>query len=423
MNFNEEFLYYVWKNKLFNKDKLKDADENYIEVIDTGTLNTDSGPDFFNAKVKINDTIWAGNVEIHINSSDWYRHLHNKNKAYDNVILHIVATDDKEVLRTDGTIIPTAVLYYDKTIYERYKYLVNTTQILPCASYIKDIDMFTLNSWLTVALYERLEEKTNLVKQIFKKTKNNWEETFYIIMAKAFGFKVNSLPFELLSKSLPLHILGKHKNNIFQIEALLFGQAGLLNEKYEEEDEYYNKLQKEYSFLQKKYNLAPTEGHLWKFMRLRPANFPTIRISQFAVLINKSNHLFSKVINSQNIKELQALFVIQSGIYWNNHYRFGKTSIERTKRLGKGAINNLIINTIIPILFIYGKEKDDEEIISKALGFLEELKAEKNYITKGWQDAGFEIKNAFFSQAVISLHNNYCSKNNCLNCRIGNKII
>jgi len=363
-------------------------------------------------------------MENHLRyQKNWYRHSHNTDKAYDNVILHIVAVDDKEILRTDGTIIPTAVLYYDKTIYERYKYLTNTNQSLPCASYIKDIDTFTINSWLTVVLYERLEEKTNLVKKIFSQTKNNWEETFYIIIAKAFGFKVNNLPFELLSKSLPLHVLGKHKNNIFQIEALLFGQAGLLNEKYEEEDEYYNKLQKEYSFLRKKYNLVPIQGHLWKFMRLRPANFPSLRISQFAVLINKSSHLFSKVINSQNINDIQSLFSVTSENYWTNHYRFGKTSIERKKRLGKGAINTIIINTVIPILFIYGKEKDDDRIISKALGFLEELKAEKNYITKDWQNAGFEIKNAFFSQALISLHNNYCSKNNCLNCRIGNKII
>lgn len=422
MNVSEEFLHYIWKNNLFENENFVDSDNNIIEVIDNGTHNQDSGPDFFNAKIKINETLWAGNIEIHINSSDWLKHGHHNNKAYDNVILHLVLNNDKDIYRTDGSKIQTAEITFDSKIHDRYKYLVNTKQALACSSFINEIDKFTVNSWLTVVLYQRLEEKTDYLKEILIQSKNNWEQTFYITISRAFGFKVNAQPFEMLAKSLDIKILGKHKNNLFQIEALLFGQAGLLNENIEH-DEYYKSLKKEYNFLRTKYSLTPMPAHLWKFMRMRPANFPTIRISQFAQLIKNSVHLFSKTVNSQSIDELLSLFKLSASEYWNTHYTFGKETKFRQKETGKETINNILINTIIPILFLYGKHQDNQHIIEKSLMYLENLQAENNSITKEWEQINFKIENAFFSQAVIGLNKNYCSKRRCLFCRIGNKII
>lgn len=315
----EEFLHYIWKNKLFNKEELLDANGNKIIVENTGLHNHDAGPDFFNAKIKIGDTTWAGNIEIHIKSSYWETHKHHTDKAYDNVILHIVLENDKDVFNTKGNKIQTCELKFNKSHLASYEGLINSENIIACNNYINDIDKFTLNSWLTALLIERIEQKTSELKQILKFTNNNWEEAFYISLAKAFGFKVNALPFELLAKSLPSIILAKNKNNLFQIEALLFGQAGMLK-KLNINDAYFSSLKKEYNFLKAKYKLKSIDPHLWKFLRIRPANFPTIRISQFAHLIYKSSHLFSKIIKESDTKKIMQLFNIEASIYWQTHY-------------------------------------------------------------------------------------------------------
>jgi hypothetical protein len=422
MKLSEEFLYYVWQNKLFFKEDFYDSDGNKIEVIETGKRNTDSGPDFFYSKIKIDDTLWAGNVEIHINSSDWNKHGHSSDKSFDNVILHIVINKDSETYRTNGEKIPVAVLKFDNSHFERYRLLVSKNGTIPCFDFIKDIDSFVINSWLSALLYERLENKTEYVREISTQTKNNKEETFYILTAKAFGFNVNGLPFELLAKSLPLNILAKHKSNLFQIEALLFGQSGLLSE-IDCEDEYFKNLKKEYQFLKTKYSLKEIDGSIWKFMRMRPANFPTIRISQFANLVFLSSHLYSKILEAESIEKLENYFQIKASEYWDTHYTFGKLSDKKIKHFGNSAIKNLIINTIIPTLFIFGKDSGNEEISEKAITFLENSKTESNNIITEWEKTGVTIKSAFDSQAIIHLYKNYCQNKKCLNCRIGQKII
>lgn len=422
MKLSEEFLYYVWQNKLFFKEDFYDSDGNKIEVIETGKRNTDSGPDFFYSKIKIDDTLWAGNVEIHINSSDWNKHRHSSDKSFDNVILHIVINKDSETYRTNGEKIPVAVLKFDNSHFERYRLLVSKNGTIPCFDFIKDIDSFVINSWLSALLYERLENKTEYVREISTQTKNNKEETFYILTAKAFGFNVNGLPFELLAKSLPLNILAKHKSNLFQIEALLFGQSGLLSE-IDCEDEYFKNLKKEYQFLKTKYSLKEIDGSIWKFMRMRPANFPTIRISQFANLVFLSSHLYSKILEAESIEKLENYFQIKASEYWDTHYTFGKLSDKKIKHFGNSAIKNLIINTIIPTLFIFGKDSGNEEISEKAITFLENSKTESNNIITEWEKTGVTIKSAFDSQAIIHLYKNYCQNKKCLNCRIGQKII
>ncbi len=417
----EFFLHYIWKNKLFDKD-LKDVNNNAVTVLSTGIQNTDAGPDFFNAKIKIADTVWAGNIEIHKKASDWYKHKHHEDKAYNNVILHIVAENDRETRTQDNKIIPNLVLPFDSELYAHYLSLIKTEQSIVCKDYIKQIDRFYLNNWLSNLLVERAEQKTDFAKILLEFKTKNWEELCYIMTARAFGFKVNALPFELLAKSLPSIILAKHKNNLFQIEALLFGQAGMLSDN-KIQDDYYLQLQKEYQFLKNKYSLQTGDAHLWKFLRIRPSNFPTVRIAQFADLIFKSSHLFSKVLEAQKVSELEKLFNISASDYWQTHYKFGKKSSSKTKQLGKAGIYSIIINTVIPILLLYGKEKNNPEITEQALMFLENIKAEKNNITKKWENIGIDIKNAYFSQSFIQLYNEYCIKKRCLDCRIGHQII
>jgi len=417
-NINEYFLHYIWKNKLFDTENLIDDEGHQIEIRSVGLHNTDAGPDFFNAKIKIGDTVWAGNVEIHVNSSDWYKHNHHTDKAYNNVILQVVAQNDKEIFTQDKKKIPSLILKYDDQLLKKYSELSGNKENIFCRNFIARVDKFYLNNWLTNLLIERAEQKTRFVKSLFEFKNNNWEEVFYILTAKAFGFKVNALPFEMLAKSLPSIILAKHKNDKFQIEALLFGQAGMLNDK-NISDDYYLKLKKEYAFLKTKYKLQAIENHLWKFLRIRPSNFPTIRISQFAELINQSSHLFSKILEAKHVSGIEKMFDIQAGKYWLTHYIFGKETRQKSKKFGKSAVNSVIINTVIPILFLYGKEKDKPEITDKAINFLENIKAEKNNITKKWEDAGLENKNAYFSQSLIQLYNEYCTKKRCLDCRIG----
>jgi len=420
-NIPEKFLHYIWKNKLFNAENLVDDEGNRIIILTTGTHNTDAGPDFFNAKIKTGNTVWAGNVEIHIQSSDWYKHKHHKDKGYNNVILQVVLENNRETFSEDNKKIPTAILEFNKDIYEKYQKLINNEQVISCKNFISEIDTFYLNNWFSSLLFERAEQKTEYAKTLLDYKTGNWEELFYITTAKSFGFKVNALPFELLAKSLPSIILAKHKNNKFQIEALLFGQAGMLENNLQ--DDYFQKLKKEYHFLKTKYKLTSVENHLWKFLRIRPSNFPTIRISQFADLIYKSSHLFSEIIETKNISELEKMFDIQASEYWNTHYNFGKESPFKEKRFGKSAVKNILINTVIPILFLYGQEKDKIEVTEKAIVFLENIKAEKNNITKKWENTGLKIKNAYFSQALIQLYNEYCMKKRCLDCRIGHQFI
>ncbi len=417
----EEFLHYIWKYKLYNKELLKDHEGNKIEILNTGNHNTNSGPDFFNSKIKLNETVWAGNVEIHINSSDWYAHNHHKDKAYDNVILQVVLNYNKEVLRTNGQLIPTMELKFDQKLFINYDVLVKRETWIPCQNKIEEVDSFTINNWLEKLSIERLEEKSDRINQLLKHTNNSWENAFYIQLARNFGFNLNSDPFEMLAKSLPLIYLAKHKDNLFQIESLLFGQAGFLVD--DSGDEYFESLKKEYLYLKKKFKLKPIEQHLWKFLRSRPGNFPTIRIAQFAKLIFSLSSLFSKLLEVKTIKDCYELLLVNPSDYWSNHYTFKKESIEKPKTIGKSAIDTVLINTIIPFLFIYGKAKGLIELQERAISFLEKIKPEKNSIVSSWNNLGLKSESAFNTQALIQLKKKYCDSKKCLNCQIGNSII
>ncbi len=418
----ELFLQYIWQNKLLKNTSMLSTAGEKVEIINVGQKNYDSGPDFINARIKINNIEWAGNVEIHTNSSDWYNHNHHLDNNYNNVILHVVENFDKDPKNKLGKPIPTIIIEYNKSLEQNYISLLNSDKWIPCYYKIKNVDKIIIDTYLNALLIERLENKSEIILQTLNNNNNNWEETFYQLIAKNFGFKLNSAPFELVAKKTPLKYLAKHKNNLQQIEAILFGQAGFLY-KNVETDNYYNGLLKEYKFLKHKFKLESTDNHLWKFMRSRPANFPTLRISQFAALIHKSSSLFSKIINAENIQSLHSLFDIQASEYWNTHYSFGKKSTFKIKKLGKSAINNIIINTITPFVFIYGKQKNNRKLKDKALSFIEQIPPENNNITRQWKQLEIDCPNAFYSQALIQLKNEYCSQKKCINCQIGNKLI
>ncbi len=419
----EDFLQYLWKYKLFNKENLITDKGEKIEIFENGWHNQHSGPDFLNAKIKIDSTLWAGNVEIHLNSSDWYAHNHHTDKAYDNVILHIVLNHNQEIKRTNGTEIPTLEIEFDDNLYDNYSKLLTNESWIPCEQEIAYVDHFTVSFWLDKLTIERLKFKHDDIKTSLIKNKNNWEVTFYHKLARNFGFKINAEPFEILAQSLPLDYLAKHKDSRFQLEALFFGQAGFLENNLSH-DKYYLELSREYEYLRKKFGLRPIQNHAWKFARLRPTNFPTIRISQFAGIIYHSRKLFSRILESEDISEIHELLKTEVSEFWHEHYTFQKRApANRRKKLGKTAINTIIINTVVPFLFIYGERKNKPQYKDKALNFLNQLPPERNSVIKKWKELNIHAENAYQSQALIQLKNLYCSQKRCLECQIGNKII
>ncbi|MEA3450942.1 MAG: DUF2851 family protein [Bacteroidota bacterium] len=418
---NENFLQFIWQQQLFDKENLYSIDKKTIKIIHPGFLNTDSGPDFFNAKIKIGNQLWAGNIEIHVKSSDWNKHNHNIDSSYDNVILHVVSDFDLQIETTKGIKIPTLILKYNPVLYENYTKLIMNKGPIPCSDFFYEIDSFYIKSWQNRLLIERFERKTDEVLKSFRDNNNYWEETFYIFLAKNFGFKLNSLPFEMLAKSLPLKSILKQKDSLLQIEAMLFGQAGFLDDDCN--DDYYKLLKREYLFLAKKFNLQKIDNNMWKYLRLRPVNFPTIRIAQFASVLHKNINLFSTIISSKNVKNIRKLFEVNTSNYWNNHYQFCKKSKKRIKTLGEKSIDGILINTVALFLFAYGEEKQKSEFKEKALELLEIIKSEKNSIIRKWETNNIIPENAFESQALLELYNEYCKKSKCLNCNIGSKII
>ncbi len=422
----EEFLHYLWKYNLYDSDKLIDNEGNKIIVIQSGEYNRDSGPDFFNARIRIAGTEWAGNVEIHTKASHFESHRHNSDPAFDNVILHAVAENDKPVFNSRGEELLTVQLSFNPDIYEKFVKLLNNPFIIACQSEIKNLDNFFIRHWLNALVIERMEEKSEQIMKIFSETGSDWEETFYRILARYFGFRINTEPFEMLASSLPFKIIRKHTDNRFQVESLLFGTAGLLDEGLFREainDDYYVDLIREYKILSAKYSLRPLHGWIWKFARLRPANFPTIRISQLAAMLAVTGGLFSRILEVSNIKQLKALFEAAASEYWDDHYVFGKRSRSCSKMTGSQATDIFLINAVVPVIFVYGMYRDDRSLYEKAVSFLEEIHPEENSIIDEWISAGLTVESAFYSQALIHLRNNYCKKRKCLDCRIGAKLI
>lgn len=423
VDIKENFLHYLWRLRYFSQDDLKTTQSTPILIKKIGQNNTSSGPDFFNARIIIGDTTWAGNVELHVYSSDWLKHEHQEDDAYDNVILHVVYEEDIPIYRKNGERIPCLELKsrIPPNIYKTYQKLIRNEYWVPCQNLFYKAPDVVKSMWLERLLIERIEEKTTYIARELKRTNFDWEQTFYQFLARAFGFKTNADAFEQLAWEIPVRTLLKHKKNLLQIEALLFGQAGLLARNFVED--YPRSLQVEYQFLATKYSLTPNMGIQWKFMRMRPANFPTIRMAQLAQLLYQSNHLFSKVLASQNVKELVNALNVEISGYWKSHYVFDKEVAPRRKKLGKTSVHSIIINTVVPFLFFYGQYKQIGAYTQKALTFLEQLPAEKNTVISHWETLGVKVKNAAQSQALLQLKNEYCMYKKCLDCAIGNAIL
>jgi len=418
----EDLLYFVWKASYFAFNGQATSEGEPLEVIHPGEFNCDSGPDFFNAKIKIGSTIWAGNVEMHIRSSDWYNHNHQADSAFDNVILHIVVNDDKPAVNSKGRVIPTITTKYPDALEWSLMRLTGSGKWIPCEENFSTFDSFSKRMWLEGLLIERLEQKTKYVLDSVDEAQGSWEEAFYQSVARSFGLKANALPFELLAKSAPLKVLAKHKDNLFQIEAILFGQSGLLAD-IGKTDDYAISLYKEYQYLKHKFNLTPIQGHLWKFLRMRPTAFPTIRIAQFANLVHRSASLFSKVIEINDIKEIVSLFHVDTSEYWKSHYTLSKESKSIKKGIGKDTLSIIAINSLVPFIFAYGVSRSNSSLKDKAIKLLGAIKPESNSITKGFDGLGLKAESAYETQAMIQLKTYYCDSKKCLYCHLGAKVL
>jgi hypothetical protein len=416
---NEALLQYAWKLRNFDQKNLLSTAGETLEIVHPGEQNTDSGPDFFNARIRIGQTLWAGNVEVHVCASDWKRHRHPGDSAYEQVILHVVYDEDEEIFSKAGNPYPTLELKQriSSELISRYKGFRNHTGWIPCGLQASQVSQIVFESWLERVLIERLSHKAARIRETLDRNHSDWEATFYIYLARNFGFKVNAIPFELLARSLPLTILLRYRDNLFQLEALLFGQAGLLNTHFSEQ--YAQRLQSEYQFLAKKHTLIPLDGYLWKFLRLRPLNFPTVRIAQFAKLISEADKLFARVIEHPNPEGLKELFRCGTSEFWHTHYHFEKSAPQGERLLGKESVENILLNTVAPFLFVYGKSQGEDEAAERAMNLLSALEPENNTIIRSWKICGLEASDAGRSQALLELKEGYCSKKKCLDCGIG----
>jgi hypothetical protein len=418
----EDFLHFIWKHKLYQEESLFTDEGEPLQIVHPGQHNTHSGPDFFDARIRIGETLWAGNIEIHLKASDWNRHGHQNDPAYRNTILHVVEISDIKVYNDLGFAVPVLVIKWPLWIENNYEMLIRNHDWIGCASQLYQIDPFRIKFFINGIVIERLKQKMDAISSILSETKEDWGETFYCMLARSFGLRENVLPFEMVARSLPQSILARHHDSLFQIEALLFGQAGLLGDELFG-DEYYIELRKEYRFLAIKYGLLPVPGHLWKFMRMHPGNFPTIRLAQFAALIHHSRGLFSAVIEAASLDDLNHLFAVTASDYWDNHYSFNKPSVNRKKVFGNQIFSLIVINVVVPFYFLYGDNQNKLILKDRALGILEQMPPERNSFISRWAGVGIIAANALESQALLQLQHNYCEPRRCLDCTIGHKII
>ena len=414
----ERLLQYIWQFQYFNRSELQTTDGEEVVVILPGSLNKNQGPDFLNAKIKIGNTIFAGTIEVHCKASEWEKHQHHKDNNYRNVILHVVNEKDASF----DNHIPVLELQsrISNIMLEQYEKLMAETSFVACAGSIHTIKDITWFSWKERLLAERLTRKAEKIQILLEENRAHWEETFWWLLARSFGTKVNGDAFEALARSLPVTILSKHKNSIHQLEALLLGQANLLNCNFEEE--YPRLLQREYRFLKTKYDLKPVDVPV-QFLRMRPGNFPTIRLAQLAMLISSSSHLFSKILETENVEEVKKWLTCTANDYWHYHYHFHLQSNFKKKALGTSMIDSIIINTIVPSLFAYGLYHKSEPHKAKVLRWLEQISTENNSILSGFALLSVKSNSAYDSQALIELRNEYCTKKRCLECSVGNAIL
>ncbi len=420
--FPESLLWHIWKNKLFAATDLYTTDGRKVTILELGYIHQEVGPDVFNAKIEIDGLTWAGNIEIDIKSSSWIAHKHVTNPAYASIILHVVYELDSAIVPHSFPILELKN-YIPAYLISNYKTLLETSyDFIPCEKNSKSVDDIYWNSWADRLVIQRLEYKTQDILVYLKSVQNNWKVVIYHTLAKYFGFKTNAMPFELVAKSLPINCIESHQSSLLQIEALLFGQAGWLEKDFIEE--YALQLKQEYTFLQKKFHLTPIELGSWKFGKLRPANFPTIRMAQLASFLQQhSANLFSKIIDATCVEDYFVLLNCTPSTYWDTHYVLDKESKGSNKKMGKDAIHGIIINVFIPILFAYSIHIQEEDYKEKALLFLDKIVPEKNSIMNKWKEIGKAPSSALVSQAFLELYTNYCTANKCLECSIGTKII
>lgn len=424
----EDLVRYVWKHRLFPLTPLQTTDGQPIEVLHPGMENRNDGPDFFNAKVKIDGTLWVGNVEIHGKASDWMIHGHNTNKRYDSVVLHVASVVDCNIARTDGTSIPQLQLQVPEHVRNNYDELRKTEHYPPCYRVIPELSNLTIHSYLSSLLYERLDMRASQIAGRYEAHDKNWDDALFSTLARNFGFGTNGDAFDEWAQRMPFRAVDKHADNLLQVEALFFGQAGLLEEEsvptyYQDalaKDGYFQSLRREYAFLSHKFDLKPMDYTAWRLLGMRPANFPHVRLAQLATLYHERRISVSHLMNAAGRTALTELLRVGTSEYWDTHYVFASTAtIPTKKRITDNAVTLLLINSIAPFYYSYGRRKDSEQHCEQAVALLEQLKAENNYIIRGWSDCGILVKNAADSQALIQLKKQYCDRRDCLRCRIG----
>ena len=421
--YGEHLLQFLWERRLFDTRSLRTTDGHVIEVLDPGTIQSNSGPDLANAHVRINDQLWFGTVEVHVRASEWDRHGHQHDPAYNNVILHVVHTCDAEVRTVNGQSPPAVELAgrIDKARVLLHLDLMKNREQVPCANYLNKVDPSRIGPWLDHVLVERLEQKAGLVEHTYKNLNSDPSATLYHLLLSGFGFKVNAEPFAMLAHSLPLKILLKYRDDPFRTEALLFGQAGLLRTDFI--DDHPRKLQAEHRVLSQLHGLTPAPLAAWKFGRMRPSNFPTIRIAQVAALITRLDGYFGALLDHDDPEPLIDMFDLEASTYWNTHYRFDHESRPEPKRLGRSSAERLVTNVLVPYLFAMGKVQGRPDLADRAFRLLERLSSEKNTITDHWVSLGIANPNAARSQALIQLKNSYCRQRKCLSCVIGTELL
>ena len=420
----ESFLHFIWQFQKFDNISIQTADGQSVQIFAIGQYNTDAGPDFLNAKLLIGDITWYGHVEIHLKSSDWNKHQHQHDRAYNNVVLHVVWEHDEEVQLKNGQTLPVIELKHriNPTLLKKCNELIKSPDVIACASQFHEVRPIDRISMLDLIGIHRLKEKSAFILRLLEENDGSWEDTTYQVLAKNFGFKTNDEAFLKMARKLDHKILIKHADHLNHIESIVFGMAGFLEE---ELDEYQMALKKDFEFFSKKYSL--TEQKLisaeWKFLRLRPSNFPTVRLAQFSAFLSKNVKCFHQFIHFENLNEIKKLFDFEPSTYWRNHYDFNKKSKRTLNAIGNLSKDLILINTVAPLLAAYAKYTDDYRFIDKAVDLLQSIKAEKNHISRMWENLGLRANNAFESQAMIGLRNDFCLKKRCLSCKIGVSLI
>jgi len=421
---NEDFLHYLWQYKCYKPGLFITDQEHYMEVIHPGLPNSDAGPDFFNAKIKLDGVVWAGNVEIHKKASEWYQHQHNQDPRYDNVILHVVLHNDKEVKTSSGRCIPCWELEIPEDVLRDYQLLHSSKGWVACEGFIHTLPRFEIDAWIERMLVEKLEKKVDGIGNLLKSYCNDWKQVFLIVLARNFGFGLNGDSFEQLARNIPWQIILKNADAPDKLEALFLGQAGFLDGLIHE-DEYIRKLSGEYDLIRHKYGLIPMSSHRWKFLRMRPGNFPTIRLVQLAALISGNAFLFDNLLDCRGLAEARKLLTATPSEYWRMHYRPDVSAPLKSKRIGKQAVDLLILNTVVPLFFAYGKLRGNASLQERALEWLSLMPPEKNSVVNGWgrKSIGIKATSSADSQGLVYLKKYYCDHKKCLSCRIGHRVL